>query len=90
MTPIDAAVFDEIVAAFDDQPRCGITTLQGRQCQRSAGWLVNVHGCEGRLMCGQHLSAWRSRALGTLPGGRCTLCGQLFARLDDACTITRL
>ena len=84
--------FDEIVAAFNDQPRCEMTTLAGGQCQRPARWRVDLHGCEQAIMCSHHKTAWIRHVLAEQLDGqpRCAHCRTVFDRFDDAVRITAI
>ena len=86
-----ASTFDQVIAAWPDRVACEMSTKRGPRCQRAASWVVNLHGCEHVLMCGQHLAAWvdeiNSQRLGD---PRCVHCGRVFACASDAFTVTAL
>jgi len=91
------ADFESVIARWDDVPRCEVSTLAtyhaAAVCKRRASWRLNLHGCTQKLMCGQHLQAWRRSYLVGLQEGRrmeCVHCGKTFDQFDDACSITRL
>jgi hypothetical protein len=79
--------FDEIVASFDDVPRCEMA--DGR-CTRPARWRINLHGCEQAITCGQHKSAWLRKVLAQVGNPRCAHCGAEFDCVDDAVTVVAI
>lgn len=83
------AVFAQIVASYSEVARCEMDNKSGGPCARPVRWLLDLHGCERRKMCGQHLRAWERAAVETSTG-RCAHCGHQFADIADAYTATPL
>jgi hypothetical protein len=79
--------FDEIVASFDDVPRC---EMPDGRCTRPARWRINLHGCEQAIMCGQHKSAWLRKIRGEVGTSRCAHCGTEFDCVTGAFTVTAI
>jgi len=70
-----------------------MVTQQGAQCQRAAAWLINLHGCERVVACGQHMNAWKRETRAQYQSSlspRCAHCRNGFDKLDDAYTVTPL
>lgn len=84
------APFDEIVAAFGDQPRCQMSSLVGAQCLRPARWRINLHGCEQVNMCTQHKTAWVRKMRAQHGNPCCAHCGHEFGSFNDAVRITAI
>lgn len=85
--------FDTLVARLHDSVHCEIATLTGAACRRPASWRINLHGCEQANACGHHKEAWLREAVAnhTRAGiPRCVHCGQMFATLGDAFSVTPL
>ena len=87
-----AITFDDVVSAWHERVHCEQNTRDGFQCRRTASWLVNFHGCERVLLCGQHMRAWKRLVLFDFRRGpcRCCRCRRLFDRFDDACGIVAI
>ncbi len=81
---------DLLRSAWDaPPPSCQAVTAAGAGCKRPANWLLNLHGCERVLLCGQHLSAWKRKADATM-SPECATCGRAWPTLTDAYTASRI
>lgn len=73
---------------------CQITTNRGRTCEHLAHWRIDVHGCEERLVCTQHLRHWERRVLAVLRAGGgstiCRVCTLRFVSLESVCNVLPL
>lgn len=58
-------------------------------CKRPANWLLNLHGCERVLLCGQHLRRWEWMAHTTMDA-TCSTCGRVWPMQSDAYTASRI
>lgn len=84
-----AMELDALRASWDTPPpSCEATTKSGN-CQRRAHWLLNIHGCERVMLCGQHLRAWEDKARATMCPD-CANCGRAWPTLAEAYTISRI
>ena len=88
-TPVDQTAFDAAIAGWFETLHCEATRKQGGSCRRPAHWLLNLHGCERVLLCGQHVRAWQRDAHATM-GPFCDQCGGAWATLVDAYSVTPL
>lgn len=86
------ALFDKVVAGYDDQLRCEMPGAAGDTCRRPARWRVDLHGCEQVLMCTQHKNTWIGARRADEEAGqpRCTHCGRVFESLDAAVTVVAI
>lgn len=77
-------------AAWDaPPPSCEAVTATGACCKRPANWLLNLHGCERVLLCGQHLRRWEWMAHTTMDA-TCSTCGRVWPMQSDAYTASRI
>lgn len=89
-TPDNTATFDEIAAAFADEPRCEIRVgYHDSVCRRPAGYHVVCHECGRGLICKAHLERFLRQVEGN-DCARCNHCGREFASINDAVRITAI
>jgi hypothetical protein len=86
MTTSTAVALDDMVARFGERPRCESDS----PCTRPAPWLINLHGCEQAIMCGQHKTAWMRRVQANGGRLRCVRCNTEFDCVADSFTVTAI
>lgn len=86
------AAFDEITAAFADEPGCEVRLGHhggDAACGQPARYHVVCHECGRGLVCDAHLRSFLRQIDGDV-GARCNRCGREFAGIDDAVRITAI
>ena len=83
------AVFGDIVAGFDELPRCEIQTSPGTRCNRAAEYFGICHECGRGLMCLRCVREFVSQ-LHVGKAARCNRCGRVFSSIADALTVVEL
>lgn len=81
------------VVALSIFNRCEYSGTPGHRCPLPATWMVDVHGCENRLMCTGHRDGWERMVRHVLSvGGRttCTMCGLTFISLESVVQVAAL
>jgi len=83
--------FDQLVAGLT--VKCDGTDPKDGNCDQSADWHFNYHGCNEELLCEGHANAYVSELIFLLArygAAICSACGKTSMRLFDHIGVTKL